>query len=212
MENTALATLELSDRYFQRYWVHVEVRMPTPRLKKLIALHTRRKPYSKFKADAHYFIMSSKLKKRGMSLLDATILPMNASRIVPQKARTYLFSDIQKLLDKLDQRKGYDGDSGTVFMFPRIRFRFKGGFSLPIKFGMDESVTERIGVAEVRGLQLFFKTSPIGLDSAMLSVSDKYVMLGIETGFYHSPLSALVEQTYTQAKRIGSLFVEGETN
>jgi hypothetical protein len=201
----------LSDRYFQRYWIHVEVRMNVSKLRKLIALHARKKPYTKFRDQAHYFIEGRKLSKRGMSLLDAAILPLNQTQTVPENARNFLLADVQGVLDRLNQEREYDGDSGTHFLFPRNKFRFKGGFSLPIKFGMDEAVKESLGIAEVRGLQLVFDESPIGLDGALLSVSDRYKTLGIQTSFYSSPVSGLVAQTYMQAKKIGTLFVEGET-
>ena len=202
----------MDSKYFQRYWIHVEVRMPTSKLKKLVDAHYE-KGKAKFRkiTGAHYFAMPRKISGKEMSLLVAQISPLSPSSSVPEKARSILFRDIQELLDKFDQKK-YDGDSGTAFVFPRNKFRFKGGFSLPIAFGADKSITDRMGVAELTGVQLAFETSPIGLESAMLSVSSKRIWLSIQTGFYSSSLSGLAAQTFMQAKKIGSLFVEGETN
>ena len=206
-------TIDLHSKYFQRYWIHVEVGMPTSKLKKLLDAHYRRKGKAKFRkiTGAHYFAYPRKIVGK-KSLLVAEIVSLGPSSAVPEKARSILFRDVQEVLDTFDQKKKYDGDSGTGFVFPRDKFRFKGGFSLPIAFGADKSITDRMGVAELTGIRLAFETSPIGLESAMLSVSSECVWLSIQTGFYSSHLSGLATQTFMQAKRIGSLFVEGETN
>jgi hypothetical protein len=211
MERPVPTTSMLSDEYLQRYWIHVEVKIHISKLKKLIALHARRKSYTRLRNQAHYYIEGRKLSKKGLSLFDAGILALDATHTVPKNVRDFLFADVQEALDRLDHEKEYNGDSGTSFLFPRSQFRFRGGFTLPIKFGMDEAERERLGVAEVRGLQVVFDKSPIGLDAVELSVSDKHNTLGIQTSFYSSPLSGLAAQTYMQAKRIGSIFVEGET-
>jgi hypothetical protein len=162
--------------------------------------------------DAHYYAVPRKMSGRKSLIVVEMHSSAGPSHGISERSRKILFADMQDLLDALDQKKKYDGDSGTIFIFPKTAFRFKGGFSLPIAFGMDKNLADRIGTAELRGIQLGFETSPIGLESAMLSVSSKRNWLGIQTGFYSSSLAGLVAQTFVQAKKIGSLFVEGETN
>lgn len=212
MEQPIPASLELSDKYFQGYWVHVELGMPISKLQKMIASHYKKKPYTTFRGQLHYYLEGRKLKKKGMTLLNAQIVPFTSSRTIPGKARIFFLSDIQAFLDKLDQTERYDGDSGTWFLFPRSKFRFKGGFSLPIESRLDENMTKQLGAADVTGLHLSFDVSPIGLDSVTLFVRDNHISLSIETSFYSSPVAGLIAQTFIQAKKIGSLFVEGEPN
>ena len=200
----------LAEHQTQFYWLHIEVPMVASKLKKLINLHAKRKPYSRYAGTGHYYLMTRQLRKKGITLLDARIISIAPNKIIPQKALNFFFRDVQEFLNRLDQKKTYEGDSGSQFLLPRANFKFKGGVDLPIKFRMDPSLTERLGAAEVKELELSFETSPMGLARVNLSVTDKHITVGVETDFYSSSLSGLTTQTFIQARTIGSLFVEGE--
>jgi hypothetical protein len=201
----------LPERSCLVYRIHLELKIRRDRLRKLVQRYRKQSLAQLKKAGARGVrieLLTGRVAKKRLRLFHAAIVTTGGWRPIPVQSRKIAFSIVQDIVDRLAGKARADGDAMAFFVLDKKRYKLRGDFKLPISFPMAEDAVGRVGNATLRGLELAFDKSPIGLQCVELSSQEDRVLLSVQTGFYSSSMERVLHRTFSQIREIGTLFVE----
>jgi len=193
------------------YRIHLELKMRRDRLRKLVQGYRRQSLAQLNKAGAkgvRIELLTGRVPKKRLRLFHAAIVTMGGWSPIPIRSLKVAFSTVQDIVDRLAGKARVGGDATAFFVLNKKRYTLRGDFKLPISFPMAEDAVGRVGNATLRGLELAFDKSPIGLQCVELSSQEDKILLSVQTGFYSSSMERVLDRSFSQIREIGALFVE----
>jgi len=203
-------TEALAPRYYRRYLIHVRLPIAVSRLTKIAQSYMKetRKDRDRIPKPRPEVYLRTGTTRKGLAIFHADLRSPTLLMPMSEGSRRRTFAMVQTLLERLSReakKQKLSGDTLTSLALPHS-FRFKGGFDLPLP--IQTRFNEHLQNVQLSGVELKFSGTPIGLQRAGLSVGENTLVLEIQTGFKASSVDGLLERTFQQALRLGTLFAE----